>query len=88
MAPTVPRMEFKQKRMYFINEIGIFRELFCSRSEVFLKFPAPTDLSFSYDFLLCFGESKVCLGPYVSAVLFCFLMTSEHALLIQEDELH
>ena len=48
---------------------------------------APTDVSFSYDFLLYFGDSEVHFSPYVSPVLYCFLMTSEHALLIQEDEL-
>lgn len=55
---------------------------------MFLKFPLPTDLSFSYDFLLYFGDSKVHFGSCVSAVLYCFLMTSENALLTQQDELH
>lgn len=57
-------------------------------SRVFLKFPAPIDVSFSYDFLLYFDDSEVHFSPYVSPVLYCFLMTSEHALLIQFVRTH
>lgn len=54
------------KKSVFHEWIGIFRKFPIPGNEPFLKFPAPKDVSFPYDFLLYFGDSKTFIS-----LLFC-----------------
>lgn len=70
MAPTICLNGIQtEKNVFHQQNRDFFGELSCFRSGVFLKFPLPTDLSFSYDCLLYFGDNKVYLA-HVS-LLFC-----------------